>query len=69
MNTTSYAYTVSYIKAINIDKEKDNEKLFEQEKEIYKIFPDKKLLNVIFYKNDFHNLKVIMKNRDKKFKS
>ncbi len=67
MNTTSYAYTVSYIKAINIDKQKDKEKLFEQEKEIYKIFPDKKLLNVIFYKNDFHNLKVIMKNRDKKF--
>lgn len=66
MNTLSYAYTVSYIKSINIDKEKSKEKLLELEKEIYKIFPDKSLLNIILYRNDFHNLKVIMKNKDKK---
>ena len=67
MNTLNYAYTVSYINAINIGKEKDKDTLLRHEKEIYKIFPDKKLLNIILYRNDFHNLKVIIKNKAIKF--
>ncbi len=67
MNIQHYAYSVSYIKALNIQKEENKEKLLSLEKRIYEIFPDKKLLNIIFYRNDFHNLKVIMKNKDKEY--
>lgn len=35
--------------------------------EILKLSPNKEAINVFFYRNDFHNLKVFLKHKDKKY--